>query len=180
MSKIILVTGGARSGKSRYAESLLKNFNTVTYIATSVVEDDEMRDRVAMHRAQRPSEWPTVEAYKSIADKIGKSEGYLLDCVTVMTSNIMFEITAEYEKIPREAQDKVENAAKNELKALVDKVKEYDGTLVMVTNEVGDSIVPEHHVSRVYRDIIGRVNQYAASIADELWLTVCGIPMKVK
>ena len=180
MSKIILVTGGARSGKSRYAESLLKDLDTVTYIATSIVEDDEMRDRVAMHRAQRPSEWPTVETYKDIAHKIGKSEGYLLDCVTVMTSNIMFEITAEYEKIPREAQDKVEDIAKNEIKNLVDKVKSFDGLLVMVTNEVGDSIVPEYHVSRVYRDIIGRVNQYAASIADEVYLTVCGIPMKVK
>ncbi len=180
MGKVVLVTGGARSGKSRYAESLLSELNSVTYIATAIVTDDEMRDRVALHRAQRPSEWTTIEVYSDISDKIEKSEGYLLDCVTVMTSNIMFDITAEYEKIPREAQEKVEAAAKKELKELSDKVKAFDGLLVMVTNEVGDSIVPEHHVSRVYRDIIGRVNQYAAAIADEVYLTVCGIPVKIK
>ncbi|NLD88340.1 MAG: bifunctional adenosylcobinamide kinase/adenosylcobinamide-phosphate guanylyltransferase [Clostridiales bacterium] len=180
MSKIILITGGARSGKSRFAESLLKDMTDVTYIATAIVTDDEMEERIRLHRQSRPSEWKTTEAYRDIASKLDKSEGYLLDCVTVMTSNIMFELTAEYEKIPPEVQREVEETVKKELLALSARARETGALLVLVTNEVGDSIVPMHHVSRVYRDIVGRVNQYAASLADEVYLTVCGIPMRVK
>lgn len=180
MGRIVLVTGGARSGKSTYAESLFKESLDVAYIATSRVQDSEMQDRVMMHRKSRPSEWRTFEGTYELYKAVGEEKNYLLDCITVLTSNIMFDITADMERISVETQKEIEDKVIGEIESLVKRVREIDGNLVMVTNEIGSSIVPEHHISRVYRDVAGRVNQRLGRLSDEVYLVVCGIEMKIK
>ena len=95
-------------------------------------------------------------------------------------SNIMFTHTAEYERIPRTVQEETEAAVKRQLDVLINDANAANCRLVLVTNELGSGIVPEHHVSRVFRDIAGRVNQHLARRADEVYWCVCGIPVKIK
>ncbi len=180
MSKIILVTGGARSGKSSFAESLYSGNKAVVYIATSKVCDEEMRERVELHKKARPSEWVTYEGTYEIYRAVADVKDYILDCLTVMSSNIMFDITKNFEKIPQEIQTEVENKVVEEIEDLIKKIEEVHGNLVIVTNEVGSSVVPENHVARVYRDIIGKINQRVARLSSEVYLVTCGIPLKVK
>lgn len=180
MGHIILVTGGARSGKSSFAESLYKHSKDVVYIATARICDDEMRERVQMHRQSRPQEWTTVEATKELYKAVTNQKNYLLDCLTVMASNRMFDMTKDDKIIPAAVQKQVEESIVEEIGLLIDRVRKVEGNLVMVTNEIGYSIVPETHIGRVYRDIIGRVNQRAAAQSDEVYFVVCGIPQKIK
>ena len=177
---IVLVTGGARSGKSTFAESLYKDKDHVVYIATAKVYDDEMEKRVQLHQKSRPEIWRTYEGNYDLTGSLGDEENYLLDCITVLTSNIMFDISKDMEKISYEIQNQIEEKVLEEIKALIDEVKRKDYNLTLVTNEVGSSIVPEHHISRVFRDIQGRVNQRIAALADQVYLVVCGIPVKIK
>lgn len=177
---ITLVTGGARSGKSKFAENIYKDKEDVVYIATSKVYDSEMEDRVANHVATRPSIWRTFEGNYNLVEAIGEEENYLLDCITVLTSNIMFDYTKDIERIDQELQEKIENDIFENLEELIDGLRKNNFNLVIVTNEVGDSIVPEHHISRVFRDMQGRLNQKLASISDEAYLVCCGLPVKLK
>ncbi len=177
---ITLVTGGARSGKSRFAESLYINREDVVYIATSKIIDAEMGERVKLHRESRPKEWRTYEGNYDLQDSIGEEKNYLLDCITVLTSNIMFDISMDVEYIDYDMQREIENTVILEIEKLIKEIRLKNYNLILVTNEVGDSIVPEHHVSRVFRDIQGRVNQRIASLADEVYLVCCGIPVKLK
>ncbi|MHC1721026.1 MAG: bifunctional adenosylcobinamide kinase/adenosylcobinamide-phosphate guanylyltransferase [Clostridiaceae bacterium] len=177
---ITLITGGARSGKSSFAESRFNGKSDVVYIATSRTEDDEMKERVIHHRSCRPDSWRTFEGDYSIAEAVGIEKYYLLDCITVLTSNILFDMSKEAEVIDSGLQKAIEDKVVERIKALVDKVREADLELIMVTNEVGCSIVPENHVARIYRDIAGRVNQRAAEMADEAYAVFCGIPVKLK
>lgn len=177
---IYLITGGARSGKSSFAESLYKDKKDVVYIATSKIHDKEMEERIKLHKEHRPSQWRTYEGNYDLTNAIGKEENYLLDCITVLTSNIMFHISKDVEYIDYELQKKIEDKVILELEKLILEIQAKDYNLILVTNEVGDSIVPEHHVSRVFRDIQGRVNQRIASIANMVYLVCCGIPVKIK
>lgn len=177
---IALVTGGARSGKSRFAENLYKGKKDVVYIATSKVCDDEMQERVKLHQQTRPKEWRTFEGNYNLQKAIGEEENYLLDCVTVLTSNIMFDISKDIDYIDFQMQNEIENKVIFQIEDLINDIKEKNYNLLLVTNEVGDSIVPEHHVSRVFRDIQGRVNQRIATLVEEVYLVCCGIPVKIK
>ena len=177
---ITLVTGGARSGKSNFAESLLENREDVVYIATSVVEDKETEERVKHHKESRPSIWRTFEGYTDLDRAVESEEYYLLECLTVMTSNIMYDYSKDYERIPDEIQKQIEDKTVNEITKLIDKIKSEGKQLIIVTNEVGSSIVPLDHVSRVYRDVVGRVNQRVAAISDNAYLVVCGLEVKLK
>lgn len=177
---IRLVTGGSRSGKSSFAESLYREKDDVVYIATSKILDKEMEERIDLHRNTRPGEWRTYEGNYDLKGCLGQEEYYLLDSVTVMVSNIMFDITKDLEYIDYKAQAEVENKIVSELEVFIDKIKNNTYNLILVTDEVGSSIVPEHHISRVFRDIQGRVNQRLASIADEVYLVCCGLPVKIK
>ena len=177
---ICLVTGGARSGKSTFAENLYQGNEDVVYIATSRVYDDEMNERIDLHRKSRPQAWRTFEGNYDLISSIGKERFYLLDCITVLTSNIMFDITKDTKYIDYNLQREVEDTIINEIKKLINAVNSKGYSLVLVTNEVGDSIVPEHHISRVFRDIQGRVNQQIAKLADQVYLVCCGIPVKIK
>lgn len=177
---ITLVTGGARSGKSSFAEGLYENKEDVVYIGTSIISDEEMLNRVKKHRESRPEIWRTFEGYKNLQRSMGDEKNYILDCITVLTSNIMFEITKGMERIDYETQGLVEETVLEELEALIESINQEGYNLVLVTNEVGDSIVPDHHISRVFRDIQGRVNQRIAALSHKVYLVCCGIPVEIK
>ncbi|QJA09637.1 bifunctional adenosylcobinamide kinase/adenosylcobinamide-phosphate guanylyltransferase [Romboutsia sp. CE17] len=185
MSKIILVTGGARSGKSSFAESLCKDRNNKTaYIATSIPFDDEMKARVKKHKNSRPSEWKTYEIYKniySIIQEISKEhETVILDCVTLLVNNLMFNSDINVDNANQEEINALELYIKDQVNKLLDEVKATDLYFVMVTNEIGMGVVPGNKLSRIYSDIVGRINQLIASRSDEVHFVVSGIPMKIK
>ena len=171
---VYLITGGARSGKSTFAESLYNEKNDVVYIATSRVHDDEMQERVDLHKKSRPQEWRTFEGNYNLVDAIGDEENYIIDCITVLSSNIMFDITKDAEYIDYDMQKEIEDTIIGEIVSLIDMIKEKEDNLIIVTNEVGDSIVPDNHIARVFRDIQGRVNQKVAAIVDHVYLDETG------
>ncbi|NLJ87840.1 MAG: bifunctional adenosylcobinamide kinase/adenosylcobinamide-phosphate guanylyltransferase [Epulopiscium sp.] len=177
---ITLVTGGARSGKSRFAESLYKNDKDVVYIATAKLTDSEMKERIEHHQNSRPKYWRTYEANYNLSHGIASERNYLLDCITLLTSNIMYDISKDKEVIDIKMQKIIEDKVFYEVKKLIDEIKKNDYNLVIVTNEVGYSIVPSHPISRIFRDIQGRVNQRLAAVADQVYLVCCGIPVKIK
>lgn len=185
MSNIILVTGGARSGKSNFAESLcIKQNNKTAYIATSIPFDEEMKDRVKKHQQSRPKEWKTYEIYKdiySIIEDLGKNhDTVIMDCVTLMVNNLMFTYGIEVDCATSEELNELESYIKDQITKLLEAVKETDLYFVIVSNEVGMGIVPENKLSRVYGDFVGRANQLIGKYSDEVYFVVSGIPMKVK
>ncbi|MPM91014.1 Bifunctional adenosylcobalamin biosynthesis protein CobU [bioreactor metagenome] len=185
MSNIILVTGGARSGKSSFAESLcIKQNNKTAYIATSVAFDDEMKNRVKKHQESRPKDWKTYEIYKdiySIVEELDKNhDTVIMDCVTLMVNNLMFTHGIEVDEATSEELNKLENYIREQIIKLLEAIKKTNLYFVIVTNEIGMGIVPENKLSRIYGDFIGRANQLIGSYSDEVYFVVSGIPMKVK
>jgi adenosylcobinamide kinase/adenosylcobinamide-phosphate guanylyltransferase len=177
---IRLISGGVRSGKSTFAEKLLENKNDVVYIATMRAIDDEMDERINLHKKRRNATWRTFEGTYNLVDAVGSEKYYLLDCLTNLISNIMFDVTKDLEIIDYIKQKEIEDKVMKELVGLIKRIREIDGDLIMVTNEVGMSVVPENYIARVFRDIQGRVNQMAAAISDEVYLVFLGIPLKIK
>ncbi len=177
---ITLVTGGTRSGKSEYAESLLDGADDTVYIATAEVSDDEMRERVRVHSARRNPRWRTVEAYRSLHKAVGIEKNYMLDCVTNLISRILFEKTGAKETVDADDIRDTVGTAVSEIEGLIFGIKKAGGNLVMVTNEVGSSIVPMNKIARAFVDIQGLVNRKLAARADCVVLTVCGLPLKIK
>lgn len=185
MSKITLVTGGARSGKSNFAEELCKKKSSkVSYIATAIPFDDGMKDRIKKHKDQRPNYWNTFEikmnVYKNLDEIIKKSDVILLDCVTVLVNNIIFYDDLDFDNITYKEVDKLELKVKNEFKNIIEIIKKSKIDFIFVTNEIGLGIVPENKLARIYRDIVGRMNQYIAKNSDEVYFVVSGIPNKIK
>lgn len=185
MSKIILVTGGARSGKSNFAEKLcIDQNNSTAYIATSIPFDDEMKDRVKKHKESRPQNWSTYEIYKDIYSIIkeisNNHETVILDCVTLLVNNLMFTYDMDIDKANQEEINELEKYIKDQVKKLIEEIKKTNLYFVVVTNELGMAVVPANKLSRVYTDIVGRINQQIASQSDEVYFVVSGIPMKIK
>ncbi|HAU32420.1 MAG: Adenosylcobinamide kinase [Desulfotomaculum sp. 46_296] len=173
--KLVLVTGAAKSGKSHFAEKMAAELpGKVTYIATCVPGDDEMRDRVARHQVRRPAAWQTIEEPINPAQVIKEFDEtghvFLLDCLTLLVSNLIFQ----YDEVPDEEKI-LENIS--ELAMMSYKAQSH---IIIVTNEVGWGIVPGDPLSRLYRDIIGRANQTIASYADQVFVTIAGIPVELK
>ena len=168
MGKIILITGGARSGKSALAEARVCDLGPrPVYIATAEARDGEMAARVAEHRARRGPEWRTIEAPVDLVGTLRDTDGQgprLVDCLTLWLTNLMLS-------------DADWRAAAAEL--LAELARQSD-PVVIVTNEVGAGIVPENALARAFRDAAGSLNQMVAQAADEVTLAVCGLPMKVK
>jgi len=169
---ITLVVGGARSGKSRYAQALAKKADNVVFLATGLACDDEMRARIERHRAERPTSWETVEVpveLDAAITRYGNACSFLLvDCLTIFTANLL-----EAEK----------NNATNIL-ARADRLcralESISASVALVSNEVGSGIVPMHPVGREFRDLLGEINQKVAAVADSVILMVAGCPLALK
>ncbi|MGL5506982.1 MAG: bifunctional adenosylcobinamide kinase/adenosylcobinamide-phosphate guanylyltransferase [Paraclostridium sp.] len=185
MSKLILVTGGSRSGKSSFAESLcIKQNNSTAYIATSIPFDEEMKDRVRKHKESRPNEWKTYEIYKDIYSIIeaisNEHKTIILDCVTLLINNLMFDYGLDFDNTTSEQTNEMEIYIKQQIEKLINEIRKTELYVVIVTNELGMSLVPDNKLCRVYSDIVGRINQYIATKSDEVYFVVSGIPMKIK
>lgn len=169
MSALTLVLGGARSGKSRFAEELaIASGLQPVYLATASAHDDEMRARIAEHRARRAAPWRTVEAPLDLAEALGREARadvvLLVDCLTLWLSNVLL------------ADQDVAAA----IDALLAALPGLSGPVVLVSNEVGSSVVPDNALARAFRDHQGRLNQRAAAVADRVTLVVAGLPLDLK
>ena len=185
MSKVILVTGGARSGKSNFAEKLCKEQNNNTaYIATSIPFDDEMKDRVRKHKESRPQNWKTYEIYKdiyTIIDDISKEhKTVILDCVTLLVNNLIFMHEIDIDNSTQYEIDELEKYIKEQVEKLLIEIKKTNLYFVIVTNELGLGGVSINKLTRVYTDIVGRINRQIAAQSDEVYFVISGIPMKIK
>ncbi|TIP26567.1 MAG: bifunctional adenosylcobinamide kinase/adenosylcobinamide-phosphate guanylyltransferase [Mesorhizobium sp.] len=163
-----LVIGGARSGKSAHAESLVTACPAPwAYIATGQAYDDEMRERIALHRARRGEGWTTVDAPLDLVgaiEALADGRPVLIDCLTLWLTNHML----------------AERDIEAECRGLADVLSRPRGPWFVVSNEVGQGIVPDNALARRFRDAAGRLNQQVAAVADEVLLMVAGLPLKVK
>ncbi len=171
-SRLVLITGGARSGKSRFGEQRLAELAPAgpwRYLATAEALDDEMRARIAHHRARRGDAWRTVEAPRALADALRATTeaAVLVDCVTLWLSNLVLDGAADDALLA--AADAVAAAARA---AAV--------PVVFVTNEVGGGIVPVDALARRFRDVAGWVNQRLAAACDEVFLVAAGLPLRLR
>lgn len=168
--RIIVITGGQRSGKSVFAENIALGMSThPTYLATSKVFDEEMRRRVEIHQKRRSTHWRNIEAPLSIeALSFSPNEVVLIDCLTLWATNWLF--------------DKKENIdeALTALKSQIELLKKAGTILIMVTNEIGLGGISSNTLQRKFTDLQGMINQYVSSIADEVYMVISGIPVKIK
>lgn len=176
---IKLILGGARSGKSEFAEDIYKGIDDVTYIATAKAIDKEFEERIAIHKARRNTKWTTIEAYKDFASIEMKTKYYFLDDVTNMLTNILFDHLGARD-IDDEDVSLVEKLVIDEVATLFTRVKEMDADIVIVSSELGAGLVPEAKLSRLFRDMHGKVNQYIAKNADEVYYVIASIGVKIK
>ncbi len=174
--EIIVILGGARSGKSRFAQRLADSLSQrVLFVAPLVAMDEEMRRRIEIHKKARPSTWRTLEAPTHVAEAIGEHIGdadvVILDCLTLLISNLM-----ENADDPEDL-DALEREIANELNQLLERK---NASLIIVSNEVGMGLVPPYPSGRSYRDLLGKANQFIAERADKVYMMIAGLPMEVK
>jgi adenosylcobinamide kinase/adenosylcobinamide-phosphate guanylyltransferase len=178
--ELILILGGARSGKSSYAEKLALEMggSAVLYVATAQAFDDEMQARIAAHRAARPGGWRTLETPSlldvPVAEAARSARVVLLDCMTLLANNAILALGDE------PAASAAETAIGREVSALLAAYHTSDAAWIVVSNEVGLGLVPPYPVGRVYRDGLGRANQRLAAAADRVFVMVAGLPLILK
>lgn len=175
-SRCILLLGGARSGKSAHAQRLGETLGKkVLFVATAQGLDDEMRVRIEAHRKARPAHWRTLELNgqlgRGIEAQAGDADLVIVDCLTLLVSNLLV-VGAE----PVGAEERVTS----EVTRLIECMDRLEAVFVIVSNEVGLGLVPDNEMGRAYRDLLGRANQMMAARADEVYLMVAGIPVRVK
>lgn len=184
MGKTIFILGGARSGKSTHAEMLAEELggNSVLYVATAEAKDEEMRSRIERHQIERPSTWQTLEAPISVSEGIQKAwDGQvviLVDCLTMLVSNIL--LIGMDDDTPQVDPELAQASVQSEMERLAKTIENLETTAVIVSNEVGLGLVPPYELGRVYRDVLGRANQYVAKWAGEVYFLAAGLPMRVK
>lgn len=176
MGDILFVTGGARSGKSSFAEHLARHSGAdVVYLATMEPGDDELRDRIQRHQARRPAAWTTVEEPLAIERALADTPAdacVLIDCISLWVTNRLMTLGTDDPAL--DAIATLEAALDSEVDVLIEAARARGGTTIAVTNEVGAGIVPPYPLGRVYRDVLGRVNQRISRAADRAWLLVSG------
>jgi adenosylcobinamide kinase/adenosylcobinamide-phosphate guanylyltransferase len=169
---VTLVLGGARSGKSRYAQQLAEQSRDVIFIATAKASDEEMRAKIERHREDRPKEWPTVEEPldlpKVLAEHELANEVIVVDCLTIFAANLL------------EAEGEDSNAIERRVESLCEALRTVRCNVVLVSNEVGSGVVPAYPVGCRYRDLLGEINQKIARVADDVVLMVAGLPLALK
>ncbi|OGH98834.1 MAG: bifunctional adenosylcobinamide kinase/adenosylcobinamide-phosphate guanylyltransferase [Candidatus Melainabacteria bacterium GWF2_32_7] len=173
MGKITFVLGGTRSGKSSYTVKIVEKLSErVAYVATCVPYDDEMHERVRLHKQERPSTWITIEEPVNLVPKLKEIDSQvdviILDCLTLFVTNLLMDSNLEEEAI---------KARIHEAMSALQEVK-YDSFIV--SNEVGLGIVPDTPLGRKFRDVAGRANQIVGEYADEMFFVVSGVPMRIK
>lgn len=180
--KFIFVVGGARSGKSRYAqqraqELAVQREGGVLFVATAQASDEEMAARIRRHQQDRPAEWDTVEAPLDAANVLAESADryavILMDCLTLFLSNFLLTL----QELPRE---QIEQRIEQEVEKLCNAARSCSADVLLVSNEVGMSLHPLTPLGRIFQDVAGRANQQVAAQADEVFLLVCGIPLQIK
>jgi adenosylcobinamide kinase/adenosylcobinamide-phosphate guanylyltransferase len=177
--RLILILGGARSGKSTHAEKLAREYQKpVLYVATAQAGDKEMAMRIAQHRTQRPAQWITLEAPRAIGTAIRASgvsaPVVLVDCLTLLANNIFVPLP---EPIDFAEAEKLLNI---EIDDLLTTYAASNAVWIIVSNEVGLGLVPPYPLGRIYRDVLGKANQRLAAVADEVLFMVAGLPLKAK
>lgn len=184
--KSYFIIGGARSGKSSYAEQIAKEkYDDVTYIATAKVIDKDMEERIRLHRQQRPKHWKTIETYKDfekLQDNIDfiDSQVILLDCITVLITNLMIDSNINFDKCNIKELKELEEDIHSHIEKLFNLCKKYKKDIIFVSNETGLGIVPAFYMGNYFRDISGRVNRNIVSIVDDVYFMIAGIPVKIK
>lgn len=172
MGKITFILGGARSGKSQFALKIAKGKGTakVAFIATCQALDDEMDERIKLHKKLRPGQWATFEEPLRVAAVVKKIRSeydfILIDCLTLLVTNLLLK-----KKTPEEI--------KSEVGAIIDELKKHKGSSVIVSNEVGLGIVPNTRLGREFRDIAGQVNKIVAQRSNKVFFMVSGMPLKI-
>ncbi|MXY76678.1 MAG: bifunctional adenosylcobinamide kinase/adenosylcobinamide-phosphate guanylyltransferase [Acidimicrobiia bacterium] len=173
--ELVLVLGGARSGKSTTAERLARDGERVLFIATAEALDEAMQRRIAAHRRYRPEHWDTLEepigVTRAVRPLVDRYDTFVLDCLTLWVSNLLLE--------DEEASD-AECAVLEAVRRLLDLIDAAGGRWILVSNEVGQGIVPASPLGREYRDVLGRVNQLVASRSDKAYLMVAGLALELK
>jgi adenosylcobinamide kinase/adenosylcobinamide-phosphate guanylyltransferase len=174
---LTLILGGARGGKSAFAQALAaRRSERVTFLATAEAGDEEMRARIEQHRVSRPGHWLTIESPSCVAEAASKaarqSEVILLDCLALLVSNLLLAEGEDYAA----AEARVDR----ELADLLAAYQAGAASLIVVSNEVGMGVVPASPLGRVYRDLLGRANAQLARAADEVYVMVAGLAMEIK
>lgn len=188
MGRIIFFTGGARSGKSKFAEEYIEenSYENKIYFATAIPFDSEMKDRIKKHIARRDKTWKTLEAYRGILDVLKKAspknyQVILFDCITNFVSNFMImDREIDWDVI---SQDEINNLEKEiffEIKDFISYIKAGNIDCVFVSNEIGMGLVPTYPLGRYFRDICGNINQFVAKESNEVYLAISGIKVKIK
>ena len=194
---LIFVTGGAKSGKSKFAEELILSLNDGkqenVYLATSLVFDEEMQEKVRLHKERRKNDWGTVETYKNFENSLNKyfpkteneiKNNMLVDCLTNMITNIIFEEKdVDWDNFDKKSYvkivEKLNKNVENSVNELLNITNQFENT-VIVSNELGLGLVPSYPLGRYFCEIAGKMNQAVAKRADEVYFVVSGIPMKIK
>ena len=193
---LIFVTGGAKSGKSKFAEEMLLKLNNGKqkniYLATSLIFDEEMKEKIRLHKKRRKNDWFTVETYKNFENELNNffenndkiKNNLLVDCLTNMITNIIFENqNIDWNNFERklyiQTLKKLNKNVENSVDELLNITNQFENT-VIVSNEVGMGLVPSYPLGRYFREIAGKMNQIVAEKADEVYFVVSGIPMKIK
>lgn len=173
MAHTIYISGGARSGKSRYAQSLAEALpGPLLYVATAGIYDQEMVERVRLHQAERGGRWSTLEEPLWLAERLPAASAgqgaLLLDCVTLWLTNLLFHHGEQPEPVLAEVE------------RFIAMLPQLQAPLLLVSNELGCGIVPDNRLGRLFRDLAGTVNQRLAAVSAEAWLVVSGLPLRLK
>lgn len=174
-NELILILGGARSGKSAFAERLARRGRRVLFVATAEGRDEEMKRRIAAHRKRRPAAWDTLEEpldlVAALRPVLDRYDTFLLDCFTLWVSNLLLD-----ESVRADRGSRIQDSTRE----LMDLIAESSANWILVSNEVGQGIVPSSAMGCDYRDALGRVNQLAASRADRVYLMTAGLALELK
>jgi adenosylcobinamide kinase/adenosylcobinamide-phosphate guanylyltransferase len=180
--KITLLLGGARSGKSWFAQEEAKKYRKVLFVATAEAGDEDMRLRIEKHKQERSANWRTLEATHNIGRRLEAAyrgeDLVIIDCITLLVTNLICQVPEDqYDAVDAST---LENQVTAEIKDLQDCLQKINASSIIVSNEVGLGVVPAYRIARIYRDILGRANQLLARAADEVYLMVAGIPLRIK